>query len=750
MSRCPSSLANSPLLSFRSASAAILFAVLAMAGCGGGSGGGGNGGGGGGNGGAPDFGLTVTPSTPFLAAGDTLQFSAATVDLTTGNPISVAGITFSWSSSDPAVATIGANTGLATLLSMGTTTIQVSAIDSDGNGVENQIATLRVANPLTVNSGPLPLGAANIAYPTTQLGAGGAAPVTWSLAAGSNLPVGLKLNSTGSITGAPTNVGVSPNFTVQVTDSETVPVTKQGTFSITTVDPTNPCSLVTNSSPSMLNGSYAIVLQGFQATTANGTPLAMAGSFAANGSGGITGGELDLNVAAGPQHLAINGGVYAVASDGLGCVQLNYVGGGSTVFHFALSQLLNSSNIATHGRIIEFDAYQGAQGGSSTNLASGALLLQNPARFSNSSLAARFAFGQDGFDMSGKHVAVGGSFNFNNANGDITSFADDLDDGGVISTVTGAMGGLVSTATTAATGRETVSITLPGPVTVHLAAYIVNANEILLVSIDPLSASVSIYSGRAIVTGNSYTANSFSGDYIYRAEGTDYVGDGVACAATAPCALTDVALLSANSASGALTGTLYELQNGAVQTTTISNTAYSVDASSGRVQLTSTSPGDLPVYYLAAPVSAGTDATESFAAFLVGSGPTLNSNTGDPTALFGYIEAQPAGPYVLNSPPAYIFASEDPCQFTEGNLVGTGSFTAGTITATRDISNSGGLNFAVPGSVFSLSVSAGGALTGMGTTPSLIGATDSTAATPGDALVIPDANVVPGIRLFEP
>ena len=660
--------ANSSFL----AAAMLLFSLL-LSGCGGG----------GQNGGVPNFTVNLTPAFPVIAVGNTEQFTATTVDPTSGNPVTVNGFTFSYTSSDTAVATVNSS-GLATAVGTGTTTITATAVNSIGNGDGEQISTLRVVNPLTPNSGPLPLGALTNPYPTTGLGSGGAAPVTWSLVNGS-LPAGLTLASNGSISGTPTIAGVSPNFTVQVTDSETPPVSKEATLSITIVDPANPCSLLTNTNPSMLNGSYAFVLQGFQATTANGTPLAIAGSFAANGSGTVTGGEIDVNIAAGPQHLTVNGGAYAVSAGGQGCLQLKYTSGASNVFHFALGQLLNAGNIAIYGRIIEFDGYQGMQGGAATNLASGVLLRQNPAEFSASSLAARFAFGTDGFDMAGKHVAIGGSFGFNNANGNLSNFAEDFDDGGAISTVTGATGAASSTATTATTGRETVTFTLPGPTTLHLASYIVNKNEMLLISTDTLSASVAIYSGRAIVTGNSYTANSLSGNYIYRAEGVDYQGDGATCAASGPCALTDVAVLNANAGSGALGGTLYQQQAGATQTSTIANT-YSVSSSTGRVQQSSASGGKLPVFYLATPVTSGTDTTESIAAFIVGSGPTPNSSTGDPTALFGFIEAQPSGPYSLNSPPAYILATEDPGQITDNNVVGNGSFSSGVISPMRDVS----------------------------------------------------------------
>jgi hypothetical protein len=721
--------------------AAGLLICLALPSCGSGGGGQGNN--------VQTFHVKLTSTSfPTIVVGNSEQFTAATVDNTTGNPVSVNGVTFSWTSSNTAVATINSTSGVALGLSVGTTTITVVGTNSDNNGVGMDFTTLTVVNPLTMNAGPLSMGALNIPYPTTGLGGGGVSPLTWSLLNGTTLPAGLTMSSSGKISGTPTTAGVSPNFTVQVTDSETPPVSKQTTYSITTLDPADPCSIVTNANPQMLNGSYAFVLQGFQAATATGTPLAMAGSFAADGSGTITDGELDVNVAAGPQHLTVDSGVYAVDSSGQGCVQLNYTGGTSNVFHFALSQLLNAGNIGTYGRIIEFDGYQGSQGGSATNLASGVLLLQDPAEFATSDLDARFAFGEDGFDMAGKHVAIGGSFSFNSTNGNLTNLAEDFDDGGTISTVTGATGVASSTATTGTTGRETVTLTLPGPTTLHLASYIVNQNELLLVSTDTLSATVPISSGRAIVTGNSYTASSFSGNYIFRAEGLDYEGDGAACAANGPCDLTDAGILNADAATGALGGTLYQVQAGASQTSTITDT-YSVSSSTGRIQLSSATGGNLPVLYVASPVTSGTDATESFAAFIVGSGPTQNSANGDPTALFGFIEAQPSGPYSLNSPPAYILATEDSLEITDNCVAGNGSFSAGSITFDRDVSGIGGL--LTGPATFSVTVNAGGTLSpGPGTPNNVVGVTNSTSASPGKAFLINTTNPVTAIRLFEP
>jgi hypothetical protein len=580
---------NEPMYSSFTAAAMLLLSLL-LSSCGGG----------GGSNQTQTFTVVLSPTSPAIAVGDTEQFTGGTVEIGTSTPVNTPGLTYAWSSSNTNVATINAATGLATALSVGTTMIEVMATNSDNNGVGMDLATLKVVNPLATITPPLPIGALTIPYPATTLGSGGATPLTWSLLNGTTLPAGLTLSSSGSLSGTPTVAGVSPNVTVQVTDLETPPVSKQVTFSITTIDPTNPCSVLTNSNPSMLNGQYAFLLQGFQATTANGTPVGMAGSFLANGSGGITAGELDLNNASSSPHLTITGGNYAVNSSGQGCVQLKYTSGASNVFHFALSQVLNASNVATYGRMIEFDGYQGSQGGAATNITSGVLLLQDATEFS--SLATRFALGMDGFDMAGKHVALGGSFNFNNATGNLTNFVEDLDDGGTISTVTGGSGTLATPPDF--NGHASITLTLPGPSTLHIALYVVNANELVLVATDPLSATVPIYSGRAIVTGSSYSAASLAGNYIYRAGGVDYQGDGVTCAANGPCAISDVAVMSANAGTGAIGGTLYQLQNGATQTSTIANT-YSVNSSTGRVQLSSTGSAKLPVFYLAAPGDVG-------------------------------------------------------------------------------------------------------------------------------------------------
>ena len=635
----------------------ILSAVLFVTGCtigsnsGSGSGGSNSSGSGSTSSTGPVATITVSPSpSANLLVGATQQFTATAKD---ANGNTLTGVTFTWTSTVTSVATVN-STGLATAVAPGSAFIVASV----GSIISTPSPAVNVATALSLTTANLPLGALNIAYITTGLtdaGAhsGGFGPFTWSLLNGTTLPAGLTLSSNGSISGAPTTAGTT-NFTIKITDSETQPVSQQASFSMTVVDPVNsPCSVITDNNPGILSGNYAFLLQGFQGGTTNGTPVAMAGSFAANGSGGITGGEQGLNLAAGPQHLTITGGSYAVNTSGQGCVQLNYSGGTTTsaVFHFALSLELNGSNVATHGRIIEFDAYQGTQGGTATKLAAGVIRLQDTSEFATASLAPRYAFGMDGFNSNGGHAVIGGSFSLNTTNGDLTSVTEDVDNAGSVNLFTGQTG-LVTTVPTSGTtgtletGRELVTISISGGSTFHFVGYIVNTNELFLISADALAAATPIYSGRAILTGSSYSQSSVSGNYIFHATAVDYQGDGTSCAASGPCVEVEAGHVNANSSTGALTGTQFSSQAGVEQTNPITNTTYAVNATTGRVVVTSS--GEPSILYIATPIITGTDASEPIAAFLVASG-TSNS-TGDPTAPLGFVEAQPNGPYALIVP----------------------------------------------------------------------------------------------------
>jgi hypothetical protein len=114
-------------------------------------------------------------------------------------------------------------------------------------------------------------------------------------------------------------------------------------------------------SPSNLNGTYVFSTSG---SDASGFAYAIVGTFNANGSGGITGGVLDLNDAGFPgssispvANASISGGSYSLGIDGRGQIKLN----NSTPFSspIILDYVLQDS---THGLVTEFDANASGSG----------------------------------------------------------------------------------------------------------------------------------------------------------------------------------------------------------------------------------------------------------------------------------------------------------------------------------------------------------------------------------------------------
>ena len=87
-----------------------------------------------------------------------------------------------------------------------------------------------VAASLTITTTSLPSGTVGVAYNTTLAPTGGTAPYSWTVASG-QLPPGLALGTSGSITGTPSSAG-SYTFTAQVTDSASPQSTASETLSI--------------------------------------------------------------------------------------------------------------------------------------------------------------------------------------------------------------------------------------------------------------------------------------------------------------------------------------------------------------------------------------------------------------------------------------------------------------------------------------------------------------------------------------
>ncbi len=158
-------------------------------------------------------------------------------------------------------------------------------------------------------------------------------------------------------------------------------------------------------SDSSLTGTYVFSSSG---DDADGYPLALAGAFTANGSGGLTAGTMDVvdpnvGVEAG---LTISGS-YEVGTDGRGQVSLS-----NSVGTFVLDFVLSSTS---HGVVTEFD---------SNGSGSGTLDLQS----SITSLAGNYAFSLSGADSGRNSFASVGAITV--STGDAVSGVQDFNDYG--------------------------------------------------------------------------------------------------------------------------------------------------------------------------------------------------------------------------------------------------------------------------------------------------------------------------------
>jgi hypothetical protein len=164
-----------------------------------------------------------------------------------------------------------------------------------------------------------------------------------------------------------------------------------------------------------LTGTYVFSSQGFDA---NGFPLNLAGAFAANGSGGVTGGTMDAidTEVAIATNQTITSGSYFVDTDGRGQVQL-VTAAGTFVLDFVLTS--GSAGASTHGSVTEFDG---------NGSGSGTLDLQTTIA-AQSDIAGPYAFSLAGSDGGGNPFATAGSFTLS-ATGTINPGVEDFNDNG--------------------------------------------------------------------------------------------------------------------------------------------------------------------------------------------------------------------------------------------------------------------------------------------------------------------------------
>jgi hypothetical protein len=433
---------------------------------------------------------------------------------------------------------------------------------------------------------------------------------------------------------------------------------------------------------SLLSGSYAYFLTGFVGTT--GTPSARIGSFTANGAGKIQlasvntsdGGEEDLNISTnGNVHHTIlaAGSSYSIGPDNRGCLTLAYSDSTTNTFRFSVGTI--SSSVATRGHIIEFDDTTGAG-----SRGSGIFVQQTTNAFAVSGLAPNFAMGLEGFDPTGGHVAIGGTFALNA--GSMTNGYFDYNDAnnllpfGSVGTNGTSFGHISTVVNSIPTGRATSSFTAgiisTTTYSFDLVFYIINANQMFAMTMDTLGVNTPLAAGRAIAAPSNVTAQSLNGNFILEATGVT--------GGAASVELDQLAFTSANSTM-VESGWQYSLGTGFVNTLSTpkatTGITYAV-STQGRVTF---GTGVNAVAYLTSPSTA----TDNIAAIVVGT---------DSSTYHGLIISQTTAGFAGNG--QYFFGTTTPgdnAVINTSGVAGAGVASSTiTVSGTQDQSQPSGLS----------------------------------------------------------
>jgi len=552
-------------------------------------------------------------------------------------------------------------------------------------------------------------------------------PYTWGITSGA-LPAGLVLSNgtaadnsdktivtttnTVTITGTPTTAGNFP-FIIQVTDSAAPPNSAQALYSgFVSNSNAQACPAGSNNAGLPAGTSYAFLLKGFDAT--DDFPIAIAGSFTADGNGGITAADVDYNgVTLGPQNPGSNMDLpdssYSFSlenGDTRGCLSLVFnapaaMNRGNSrksqtvsvrrtspaarrangakpqgvpapppppiptrvIFQFALGG--KTGGVYTTGNIIEFDNGDGA----TDSWASGTMHVQTLSpSFTVSSLASNFAFGAAGWDDSVDRAAIAGSFTI--AGGTIGPIFADFNDAGALSGELTGGSGVINTITPA-TGRATANFDIPMPapgpdLQFDAVIYVINANDFYILSSDAVSASVPLLSGRALNSPGTFAAGALNGFSLIASEGFD---------ANAFTNVVTVGTAQFSSTGNTVSASLTQSDNGTVTTPTFAGT-YAVDTtntSSGRVSFTATGTATPPVIYL----TSGGDGIEQIQGFSVGQDTATAPNL--PNVVSGVLVAQSAAAPAFTPSSVsgtYAFGDSEDVDGQNGSFSGVATFAA--------------------------------------------------------------------------
>lgn len=534
----------------------VLFAALALSGCGSSS--------------------SQTPAitVSFPSGSQTIKIvadQAAALKVTTNDPKGV-----TWSLSGPG--TLGNDTALTVTYNSPSSVSSAQSATVTATSVSDPTKFSSVTiditpPPLAVLTGSFPNGSVGAFYNQIPVAIEGTPPYTWSISAGT-LPLGLSINSTtGAITGTPTTAGVS-SFTLEVTDataatatanlsitiqpklvltsSGTLPAGSVGSVYAQTLTATGgvlpyiftlangsalPSALTINENSGVIAGvpaatgtsNFDVVVTDSQGTTSSaslslsitaqncpnnsnlqgnyafhvnsgfGLPGGMLiGSFVADGAGNIGQGFVDD----GYDGTASLSGAYCIAANNSGTVTLlaSFASANPPLNSSFLIEIDSSGN----GNAIDYE--NPSQNGSGLQFSSGAFLKQDTTAFSTAKIVGNYAFGF-GLDSG---TAEAGTFLADGA-GNLSSGECDLQIKGGPNPITYTVVFSAADLSVAPTGRGTATLDIAGGGTIPLIFYVVNSAKLfsLMQAVPPSSVVVATEIVQS--TGSPYSNSSLNG-----------------------------------------------------------------------------------------------------------------------------------------------------------------------------------------------------------------------------------------------
>ncbi|HXM98816.1 MAG TPA: hypothetical protein VN982_10105 [Candidatus Dormibacteraeota bacterium] len=361
--------------------------------------------------------------------------------------------------------------------------------------ITNKFVTQTAGGSAVVVNASVPNDSANAGL-TWTLTAGGAncSPACGTLTAGASPSFSASYTPPAAV---PTGANASPTITAtSVTDT-----TKSDSFSFTIA-----------SALGLFKGSYTFLLRGYDIT---GSPMAMAGSVTADGSGKITAGEVDIDNGGGITYVpspatgnySIDPSFHGVTRGTINITSFTFPN--STV-NIALKFALSADG--KRGTAVEFD------GAGFRN--SGTILLQDPTALSAANAAGTYAFGLDSDAPVGGRTVEAGQFILG-ASGITGGVVDLAKDGDATPKYSAAPITAGPATKPDSSGRGTFTLTVMGD-PIQYAYYVVDATQLNLIQIDRGLKLGTVQAGVARAQ-KTLTASSVNATSVLQMTGIDAV-----------------------------------------------------------------------------------------------------------------------------------------------------------------------------------------------------------------------------------